>query len=665
MSGLGAARFSRAAAAAAIALTVGAGMLQISDPLRLTSLTLLAALALQGWGGWRPTWVDAAVGAAWVYGLAQCLTAVNVLPAIALAGMQTSAVMAYVLCRRGGHRAVASGVALAGAVTAALVIGSFAVFRRAATGAGFGSVYDFRFLFKPMGMHCNLIASAMILASGIALMALPRRRKWLRIAAAALMWMAAALTLSRGALIAMGVMWTGLMIALRPLRLKLAAGGALLGAIGMVAAWCPAEMAVALRMTATQSQRLSAQSRIDAAAVSAEAFAERPALGYGPGNYSLAVDRFSPDDTSTAYSIIPPNALSEIAVEQGAVGLTLYAALTVAVIATAWRRRRNRDALTGLAVLTALAVKEMTQCSLWGSSGTMIMAAIVIALMQSPVGKSELHSAAGRLAGILFWIVAAAVTGLTAAMGCGWVHPGRSGVEFLRSGLEAIDDYRRTGSRESLGAACAALDSAIRVMPEERIAGNMLAEALWLRDADPQPITTAAARAPRNHSLQLLAARARIAAGDTTGSITVLAAAIRVMPRLMLTAWPDSLLRSPGVGPLLRTALTAVSPDSTAADKARYGFILYHLGLHAESRRYLLQAVEEMPSLATPWRLLGEIAAERGDLARAADCRRRYNFITFGAFTTRPDTLAAPVIPADSTLLWLQERSRLRSRYSL
>ena len=271
-----------AAAAVAVALAAGVALMQVRDPWLLVPWMLVAVLAVQP-GQIVPrkvTWTDGAMAAVWVWSLAQMALTVNPLPTLFMALMQTAAMAAYLLARRTRPGALTAGVAAAGTVAALIVAGSFVVFRRNVLAAGFGSVYDFRFLFHPMHIHCNMLASAMLACSGVVLAGMPEKRRGWRIAAAALMWMAVALTFSRGAWLAMAVTWVGLMVGVRPLRLKLAIGVALLVAVLVVAAACPAETRTALSMASTQSQQLSARARLDGASGSAEAFAPCPLQGY-------------------------------------------------------------------------------------------------------------------------------------------------------------------------------------------------------------------------------------------------------------------------------------------------------------------------------------------------------------------------------------------------
>ena len=515
-----------------------------------------------------------------------------------------------------------------------------------------------------MHIHCNMLASAMLACSGVVLAGMPEKRRGWRIAAAALMWMAVALTFSRGAWLAMAVTWVGLMIGVRPLRVKLGIGAALLAAVIAVAAACPAETRTALSMASTQSQQLSTRARLDGASASAEAFAERPLQGYGTGNYSLAVDRFTPDDSSAAYSSIPPNAISALAVEQGAAGLLIWAVLAVAVAATLWRFRRRRASAVGAAVIAGLCVKEMTQCSLWSSSGTMLMLALLLALIQP---QAHYGGRRWRRAGYAVLVVTAAtlVTGLAVRSGLLPLHA--PGTEQLHRGIGALTRYNADGNRAHLDTADVALDRAARQMSYDRIPAQMHAAARWLRTGDPAALLGAAARSPRNHTLRFLAARACLSVSDTAAAIEHLAAAVRLAPRLTGDGFVDSLLRTRSVGPVLRDSILAraPAPDASAGEKARYGFLLHRFGMLPQAEAMLREAVAVMPSLATPWRLLGEMAEARHDSVAARDCRKRYEVITRGAFSAQSDSAsdlsAEMAVPA----LWTREKAILASRYGL
>ena len=648
-----------AAAAVAVALAAGVALMQVRDPWLLVPWMLVAVLAVQP-GQIVPrkvTWTDGAMAAVWVWSLAQMALTVNPLPTLFMALMQTAAMAAYLLARRTRPGALTAGGAAAGTVAALIVAGSFVVFRRNVLAAGFGSVYDFRFLFHPMHIHCNMLASAMLACSGVVLAGMPEKRRGWRIAAAALMWMAVALTFSRGAWLAMAVTWVGLMVGVRPLRLKLAIGVALLVAVLVVAAACAAGS-----MASTQSQQLSARARLDGASASAEAFAARPLQGYGTGNYSLAVDRFTPDDSSAAYSSIPPNAISALAVEQGSAGLLIWGVLAVAVAATLWRFRRRRASAVGAAVIAGLCVKEMTQCSLWSSSGTMLMLALLLALIQP---QAHYGGRRWRRAGYAVLVVTAAtlVTGLAVRSGLLPLHA--PGTEQLHRGIGALTCYHADGNRAHLDTADVVLDRAARQMPYDRIPAQMHAAARWLRTGEPDALFGAASLSPRNHTLRFLAARACLSVSDTAAAIEHLAASVRLAPRLTGDGFVDSLLRTRSEGPVLRDSILARAPgpEASAGEKARYGFLLHRFGMLPQAEAMLREAVAVMPSLATPWRLLGEMAEARHASVAARDCRKRYEVITRGAFSAQSDSAsdlsAEMAVPA----LWTREKAILASRY--
>lgn len=107
----------------------------------------------------------------------------------------------------------------------------------------------------------------------------------------------------------------------------------------------------------------------------------------------------------------------------------------------------------------------------------------------------------------------------------------------------------------------------------------------------------------------------------------------------------------------------APGPDAPAGEKARYGFLLHRFGMLPQAEAMLREAVAVMPSLSTPWRLLGEMAEARHDSVAARDCRKRYEVITRGAFSAQSDSAsdlsAEMAVPA----LWTREKAILASRY--
>lgn len=136
-----------------------------------------------------------------------------------------------------------------------------------------------------------------------------------------------------------------------------------------------------------------------------------------------------------------------------------------------------------------------------------------------------------------------------------------------------------------------------------------------------------------------------VSTGEKEAALAELVEAIRFMPRLLTEEKTDGLrLSDPGFYRALERRLSDLhtSLEDTPADYARYGYIVHRLGDRPRAERYLRRAVEGLPNLATPWRLLGDTA--------------KYRLLLYGAFQK---DLRATEIPEDTAIT----ASRLFLRY--
>ncbi|MGE0347994.1 O-antigen ligase family protein [Hydrogenophaga sp.] len=121
-------------------------------------------------------------------------------------------------------------------------------------------------------------------------------------------------------------------------------------------------------VASTSGEVTSVGSRMAMIGFSLEQAQERPLLGHGTAAYPvLAKTHFVDPDWCSVVCVHPHNQFAFFLVEQGLIGLTLFAWFLLAIARQGWREEARRRALM-LAFLTILVVSNMTHSSFWLST---------------------------------------------------------------------------------------------------------------------------------------------------------------------------------------------------------------------------------------------------------------------------------------------------------
>lgn len=170
----------------------------------------------------------------------------------------------------------------------------------------------------------EFLATAIATAVAWSLAASTRAQRWLLIGVAILVGIALALSLSRGAIVALlaGIACLALLRS-RPLGAGLVA----LGFVGVLLVY-PAFVEWRLGGVAYSALDASDSSRLDAVLAGPQLFLSSPLFGVGFGNYSVLSAQF----TEGHYSIGSHNWYMNVLAEQGLVGAVLWSLLLVSVV---------------------------------------------------------------------------------------------------------------------------------------------------------------------------------------------------------------------------------------------------------------------------------------------------------------------------------------------
>ena len=513
-------------------------------------------------------------------------------------------------------------IGVAAIIALLLALFTFHEIRKSSVDVGFDGAYYTRFLYRPAGYLVNVWGEVVLVLMGLSCLACRKSAFVLLLSAVAIM-----LTFSKGAYLSLAIFFAGCML-LAGKRVKRHITVACIVAAAITVIFCYGEFGDMLSLGG-RSQQMSAQWRVETTASAADVVAESPVWGHGNGSYTLATDKVSSQDSSKNYTSFAPNLWIQLLVEKGIVGLVLLLAAAVTVAAGIWRRRHDKTARIIGVLLLAMLAKECTQSVLMETPVLQLMTIILLALLQrnsEKTGVSEIGNTASRRQRI----VPAVVLLCAAVLIAGHSRAFNTRQEAVREGR--YDDIAASGKSGMIqkGVLLAKRyaethDPADALAAEELLAG---ASATGGND-DFYP--------------QYLLARLKVQQGDIETGKEMLAGLTKKYSHnsLLLYAlgdidyrqgnidatracWRDAVYYTPRVMHIENVAALAATDSTfrrqltslksklhTPQDKARYGYILYHLGCKAQAKAYLMSSVGELPNLATPWLLLGDTGKYR------------------------------------------------------
>ena len=553
------------------------------------------------------------------------------------------------------------------AVALGITVCTFFVFRRSVLEAGFADTYHFRFLFRPLGYITNQWAEVLLVLLGW--LCLARRH------ASALIFLTAAaicLSFSRGAYIALGVFVLAWLLMARSLRDKVRVPLLCLAAFLLVWIAFPQETKTTLRMNATVSQQQSTEARVDATHAAWEAFREssHPLFGQGNGSYSLAIDRAQNQDSTQTYTNLAPNLPVLLLTEKGWLGLLFYGLLAVAFIRELWRRRKEAGTCAIGCTLLAVGVKEMTQANLFHLPFVWLTLCLMLAYLQR--SDAVVSDAAPRkrflIPGLMlafYAFFAASVyfykqkenlcakaaeafekNRLEEVAAC-MEQTGNDVPCLVQRGVFYLRCYQRTGQKGDARRALAALTDAAARQPADVQIRYLQACAFLAvgQMAQARSVLEVLVQAyPANSLYRLGLWKCLYRDGQPQAALPHLVEAVRLTPRILTLPYIQRLAQADTTHcQALRAALSHLQLplSATSADRARLGYIAHWNGETEKAEVLLRQAVDALPNLSTPWRLLGE--------------ERKYRLLLLGAFRKNLFTVDLPEEPAmtDELLLTL------------
>lgn len=453
------------------------------------------------------------------------------------------------------------------AVALLLAVISFFVFRHNTLKAGFADCYDFRYLYHPMGFTCNMWAE-----SALAVLALLLWHRKFQPLFLFLAILAVLLTFSRGAYIALAFLSVVFLTTTQTRKNFLIA---FLAAMMITLVFCHRELFKTLSFNTQTIQKQSTEWRINSAHDDIEVIKEKPVFGHGIDSYCMVTGKSHDLDSRKNFSSVAPNFVIKTAVEQGVLGIAVLLLLQIAVVLVAIKHWDKQNIKISIAVLAVIMIKEMSQSSFPENHFTFFLCYILFGVIHKSCYQLEVS-----------------------------IYD----IPFMRYCTYAM--Y-----------VAVILNVAINKFNISLINSNEFQPMHSLVDADICLLKKNAAEAekilkplcekyPCNSEINYYLGRSYQDSGDTANAIAHLSKSVLLAPKILLSNEFKALAdKDSGFFLLLKNSLLETETSNLSPqDEARVGFVLNHFGHKEMAETLLKSAVEKMPSLSTPWLLLGDTA---------------------------------------------------------
>ena len=608
------------------------GFFHVPDPELLFVLPLAVCLAVCLWRcPIRLTFIDTTLLLLWVYGLLS--PSVNRTGSLTSATDMAGSLLAYFLMRslfvgnRQGRERLYRMLTACIGVLALLALYQFMVFDNRIHDAGFDSLYDFRFLYSPLGVPSNEWNALQWLWGGMVaiacLHAANSRFKVFALLTGLMVWATILLSFSRGGYIAIlvcgGLFLFSLFInhQLSTSKRSLLVSGSCFVLLTLSICWqYRAEVVQTFRMNETLSQQRSTARRMEALDFAKEVADNHP-WGVGKGNYTLAGDYYRRGETrSDSFTSYAGNIAAKALVEGGYAGLAIYCLVMLSVFVRIVRAKRWDYGVVFLFLLGFL-IKELTFPTFYDSGIIQLSVFMLLAYIQQDCGRVK-AARQWRFAAIIPLFV--------------WVgmFVGRQMHDRAGSTPALIREYVYGHSVE-------ALEKAIEKSPMD----VQLHYYIAVENEDTARLAALSADYPDRLLFRRTLCDWYRQNGACDKAADELAHCILRHPRLLERRyWKALLQEDERIADTVLNHLQIVirTEPEDVMQLAKYGSIALQLGDTLMAEDYLVQANRMLPNLSRVWGNLATVEESKGNTETAQLYRQRMDLIERGIFAIGTDT---------------------------
>lgn len=254
-----------------------------------------------------------------------------------------------------------------------ICIVSFELFKSRVLAAGFESLCDFKYLYRPFGELNNLWSSISFSLLGLLLLGLfifmkQSKLKWYVYLPILPLLYCLIGSFSRGVYIALAMTLAVIIYFITISKIKLLGRvlsiTVIVGTLICISLPNINDVKRTIRMTETESQRRSISGRITHFSYLLSTLIANPLIGNGTNNYSLAVNELCYENDNHSFTNFAPNIISQILLEKGIIGfilwLSVFFVLFGLLIYNKIKRNNSNLQIFIFIFITIILLKEMT-----------------------------------------------------------------------------------------------------------------------------------------------------------------------------------------------------------------------------------------------------------------------------------------------------------------
>lgn len=577
-------------------------LFNVNDSSILTTTILLACSCIctsitpSRWNG-----MDWAVATFLIYEVCSSAMSLNLYPTLSMCHMSANAFMVYHIQKDilsstslGPRKVQGTATNIMSLTALAIALVSFGIFAKGAHEAGFYNLVDFRHLYRPLGYSTNVWSEILLMIFGMTL-CIGKDSKCHGITVFMAMLLLV-LSFSRSAYI-IALLLAFAIIAIiekRRERIVILASIIMVTIIGLLL--FRDDICSTFNIMGTEVQRRSVEGRIEAMNGIWDVFNQHWFVGYGAGNYTLALDSFYGQDSTKMYTSYAPNIIVKILIERGVLGIAAVSALICAIFVQVIKHRKSRKSVLAAIMLLAVMLKEMSLATLSSTSTGWATTAILLAVIGTNCNASNED---GKTSSTKKWHI------ITMCLLCCCLEPIYKSVcpKENFSTLDIQGEYHE----------------AVKEPENNRKSIYSLREIVC--------------KYPRNAQYRYSLYKEELRLDNKEEAVLQLERAIELMPRIMTIKEVRLFLDSDSAQfAEIRQWLAAkyMQKSNNPLCNARHGMIAYLCGDKAQAERNVDNAIKTLPNLPMPWLLKGLLSQERGNSADAKSCFKKYEWLTSG-----------------------------------
>ncbi len=372
----------------------------INDPYYLSGWMLLVFLLLNiKRGALLLSGVDKWVVVLWVYDLISLFTTINENASLVKMIPITLSVFYYFALRIGFQSPIVLNriffsLSILGGILSWIGVFTFVYFASSIYKFGWNNLYEFRFLYRPIGFMLNVWGTLLIVFFIITCIAFifyykNKNRIFVLMSCLCPIIFGLITTFSRGVYIVFFILIALciciLLVSEIQRHMKI---GIIVGSLGCVifsVFLYPREIQNTLKMVETVSQKRSLEGRLERTLAISKQMNSIPLTGVGVGNYTLVTNAVCYENDLVEYTNYAPNIFVQLIAEKGIIGFFLWFSFSVYLIYIILKCRYPLWSLGIVGCFFALTVREATFPVFLDTPGVMVLVFTILAFSQNVI----------------------------------------------------------------------------------------------------------------------------------------------------------------------------------------------------------------------------------------------------------------------------------------